>query len=302
MQTPNIVNRETSRLLLEKAHRDNLHAGTEYVRNMLHQEYWIIGLRNALRKIKSRCIKCRHRNANPIRPTMADLPRERLDEHVFPFTHTGVDYFGPFEVKFLQSTKKRWCCLFTCLTARAVHIEVAQSLDTESCRAAVTRFIARCSYPNTIISDNGTNFVGAASELKAFMNVWDEAKIESDLEQKKIVWKFIPPGAPHFGGIWQRLVQSCKIVMIAILDDRSLIDEVLRTTMCPVEQTLNSRPLTAVSDDPEDLTALTPNHFLLGRENASASFMLSSERYNDLRKSFKTAKAYADMIRKRWTR
>ena len=153
---------------------------------------------------------------------MADLPRERLAEHVLPFTHTGVDYFGPFEVKFLRRTLKRWCCLFTCLTTRAVQIEVAQSLDIESCLAAATRFIARRGYPNTIISDTGTNFVGAAKELKAFMNEWDKAKIESDLAQKKIVWKFNPPGAPHFGGIWERLVQSCKKVMIAILDNRSL--------------------------------------------------------------------------------
>ena len=119
------------------------------------------------------------------------------------------------------------------------------------------------------------------------MNEWDKAKIESDLAQKKIVWNFNPPGAPHFGGIWERLVQSCKKVMTAILDNRSLTDEVLSTTMCLVEQTLNARPLTAVSDDPEDLTALTPNHFFLGRENASAPFLPSSERYNDLRKSFK---------------
>ena len=289
-------------LLLEKAHRDNLHEGTKYVRNMLQQEYWINGLRNALRKIKFRCFKCRNRNVNPIHPPMADLPRERLDEHVFPFTHTGVDCFGPFEVKFLRCTLKRWRCLFTCLTTRAVHIEVAQSLDTESCLAAVTRFIARLGYPKTIISDNGTNLFGAANELKAFMNEWDKAKIESDLAQKKIVWKLNPPGALHFGGIWEKLVQSCKKVMIAILDNRGLNDEVLSTTMCLVEQTLNARPLTAVSDDPEDLTALTTNHFLLGRENASAPFMPSSERYNDLRKSFKTAQAYADMIWKRWTR
>ena len=289
-------------LLLEKAHRDNLHEGTEYVRNMLQQEYWIIGLRNALRKIKSRCIKCRHRNANPIHPPMADLPRERLDELVFSFTHTGVDYFGPFEVKFPRRTLNRWCCLFACLTTRAVHIEVAQSLDTESCLAVVTIFIARRGYPNTIISDNGANFVGAANELKAFMNEWDKSKIESVLAQKNIVWKFNPPGAPHFGGIWERLVQSCKRVMIAILDNRSFTDEVLSTTMCLVEQTLNARPLTAVSDDPEDLTAHTPNLFLLGRKNASAPFMPSSERFHDLRQSFKTAQAYADMIWKRWTR
>ena len=102
-------------------------------------------------------------------PPMADLRRERLDEHVFPFTHTGVNYFVPFEVKFLRCTSRRWRCLFTCLTTRAVHIEVAQSLDTESCLSAVTRIIARRGYRSTIISDNGTNFVGAAKELKPFI-------------------------------------------------------------------------------------------------------------------------------------
>ena len=71
--------------------------------------------------------------------------------------------------------------------------------------------------------------------------------------------------------------------------------------MSVVEQTLNARPLTAVSDYPEDLTILTPNHFLLGRENANASFM-PSRSYLDLRKSFKTAQAYGNMIWKRWTR
>ena len=89
--------------------------------------------------------------------------------------------------------------------------------------------------------------------------------------------------------------------MIAILDNRRLTDEELSTTMCLVKQTLNARSLTAVSDDPEDLTALTSNHFLLGQESASAPFMPSSERYHDLIKSSKTAQAYADMIWKRWT-
>ena len=157
---------------------------------------------------------------------------------------------------------KRWCCLFTCLATRAVHIEVAQSLDTESCLAAVTRFITRRGYPSTIILDNDTSFVGVAKELKAFMDEWDKTKIEGDLAQKETVWKFNPPGTPHFGGIWERLVQSCKKVMIAILDLRRLTDEVLSTTTCLVEQTLNARSLTAVSDDPEDLTELTTNYFL----------------------------------------
>ena len=134
------------------------------------------------------------------------------------------------------------------------------------------------------------------------MNEWDKAKIESDLAQKKIVWKLNPCGASHFGGIWERLVQICKKVMIAILDNWSHADHVLSFTMCPVQHTLNARPLTAVSEDPEDLTVLTPNHFLLGRENASAPFLSSIERYHDLRNFFKTAQAYADMIWRRWTR
>ena len=174
---------------------------------MLQQEYWIIGLVNALRKIKSSCIKCRHRNAHPIQSPMADLPRERLDEHAFPFTHNGVDHFGPLEVKFLRGTLKRWCCLVTCLTTRAVHIEVTQSLDTESCLAYVTRFIARPGYLKTIISDNGTNFVGAVNGLKASMNEWDKDKIESDLAQKK---NFLESQSSRSSSLWWDLGKTCS--------------------------------------------------------------------------------------------
>ena len=79
-----------------------------------------------------------HRNANPIHSPLADLPRERLDKHMFSLTHTEVDYFKHMKEEFLRRTMKTWCCLFTCLTTRAVQIEVAQS-----CLAAVTKFIAK---------------------------------------------------------------------------------------------------------------------------------------------------------------
>ena len=128
--------------LIDDAHRA-IFQGTEYVRIVLRQEYWIIGLRNALRNVKAKCVKCRKQRAGVSQPFMADLPRERLQERVFPFTNTGVDYFGPFEVKFMRKTMKRWSCLFTCLTTRAVHIEVVPSLETETCLTAITRFIAR---------------------------------------------------------------------------------------------------------------------------------------------------------------
>ena len=113
--------------------------------------------------------------------------------------------------------------------------------------------------------DNGTNFVGSARELKESIISWKKVQIASNLSQKNIVWKFNPLGEPHFEGVWERLVRSCKKAMVSILGNRSLTDEVMMTTMCLVEQTLKARLRGPASDDPEDLEALTPKHFFLGR-------------------------------------
>ena len=96
------------------------------------------------------------------------------------------------------------------------------------------------------------------------MDALDKAKIETDLAQKKFVWKFYPPRALQFGGIWECVVQRCRKALTAILDKQSIADEVLCGTMCLVEQTLIARPVKAISDNPEDLTALTANNFSLG--------------------------------------
>ena len=197
---------------------------------------------------------------------------------------------------------KRWCCLFTCLTTRAVHIEVVPSLEADACLAAITRFMARRGKPNVILSDNGTNFVGAAREMREWIESWNQSDIEQSLALKQIKWKFNPPGAPHFGGVWERMVRSCKKAMMAIVGNRTLTDDVLSTTMCLVEQILNSRPLTSASDDPEDLEALTPNHFLLGRASPATPFIPDAQRYTDLRRVFRVSQAYADMIWSRWNR
>ena len=229
---------------------------------------------------------------------MAELPEERLVASN-PFTNVGVDYFGPFIVKIGRRQEKRWCCLFTCLTIRAVHIEVVPKLDSDSCLNAIARFIARRGKPRTIISDNGTNFVGANKEMRAYIAEWNEQAIEERLLQEEITWKFNPPAAPHFGGVWERLVRSCKKAMYAVLGTRSVTEDVLSTTMCLVEQILNGRPLTPVSSDVSDLNALTPSDFLIGRESKCLPYIPAAEQFVDHRKLFKQAQAYADLI---WNR
>jgi transposase InsO family protein len=276
------------------------HEGNEYLRSIIQQGYWILHLRSTLRSIKHQCVQCAKIRAETLKPEMADLPVERLADRTYPFAHTGVDYFGPFEVRFGRKTFKRWCCLFTCLTTRAVHIEVCHSLDADTCVMAIKRFVARRGQPQTLISDNGTNFVGAHKEFKQCLDNWNKGCIEQSLAQTGIKWKFNPPGAPHFGGVWERLVRSCKKAMFNILGRRRLTDDLLQTTMCLVEQTLNARPLTAVSSDVTDLEAITPNHFLIGRPSVCLPAFWTQPNDTSSRKMYRQAESYADMIWKRW--
>ena len=174
--------------------------------------------------------------------------------------------------------------MFTCLVTRAVLIEVVNDLATDACMMAVTRFKARRGRPHTVISDNGTNFVAADREFTVCFNEWDRDAMSERLARGQIIWKFNPPGAPHFGGIWERLVRSCKKAMFAIQGNRRLTLPVLTTIIFLVEQALNARPLTPVSGDPEDLEASTPNHFLLGRPVLAEPLMPDAVTYVDCRK------------------
>ena len=97
---------------------------------------------------------------------MAALPEIRLIAFIRPFTHTGVDFFGPIYVKQGRSSVKRWIALFTCLSVRAVHLEIVHSLSTPSCVMAIRRFVARRGTPATFYSDDGSNFVAANNVLK----------------------------------------------------------------------------------------------------------------------------------------
>ena len=126
--------------------------------------------------------------------------------------------------------------------------------------------------------------------------------IEEKLIHRETTWKFNPPAAPHFGGTWESLVKCCKRGMFAIFEGRSLKDEILNTSFCLVEQTLNACPSTPVRGDPNVLEALTPNQLPLGRSDITFSFLPSKEPYTALRKRFRTAQVYSNIFWQRWTK
>jgi hypothetical protein len=235
---------------------------------------------------------------------MADLPIERTLSGEAPFTRTGVDYFGPFEVKRGRSTVKRYGVLFTCISSRAVHLELSYSLDTDSCINAIRRFVARRGPVKVMYSDNGTNLVGANRELKTAIVQWNQQKIHGHLLLNGIDWKFNPPSASHFGGVWERMIRSVRRVLYGLMKKQcvQMDDEAMSTLLCEVENIVNSRPITKLNDDPDDIEALTPNHLLLLRQGSELPCGLFSKDDSYARRRWKQVQYLADIFWSRWSK
>ena len=250
-------------LIIQDVHNKLGHVGRQHVLAQLRNKFWITKANAAVRRTLSNCTFCRKMFGKPIKQKMADLPKERLKPNAPPFSVVGLDYFGPFLTRKGRSLVKRYGVIFTCLSIRAVHIEVASSLNTSAFIQALRRFIARRGQVTQIKSDNGTNFIGGERELREAISQWNLEQIRTFLIQRGIVWSFNPPGASHFGGIWERQIKSIRKILTGICKEQNLTDESLITLMCEVESIINSRPITTISNDPNDLEPLTPNHLLL---------------------------------------
>jgi hypothetical protein len=167
---------------------------------------------------------------------------------------------------------------------------------------AIRRFISRRGSPTKLYSDNGTNFHGAERELRESLAELDQSKLHDVMTAKGIEWHFIPPGSPHMGGAWERMVQSVKKALYAVLKEKAPRDEVLHTLIVEAEHIVNSRPLTFVSSDPDDPEAITPNHFLIGRSSNNQSPGVFDEADLCLRRQWRISQRLTDHFWKRWIR
>lgn len=202
---------------------------------------------------------------------MGNLPVHRL-EPGRPFLNSGVDYCGPFTIRESKrrnsKTIKMYVAVFVCLATKAVHLELVSDLSTEAFINALRRFIARRGKVSHMYSDNATNFVGASRELKELYALLDSEEAKSEILEysvkNQINWHFIPPRAPHFGGLWEAAVKSMKNHLKRTASNALLTSEMFNTLLTEIEAILNSRPITPLSNDPNDLSYLSPGHFLIG--------------------------------------
>ena len=238
-----------TRLIIRDAHISNLHAGPNQTLAHLRQKYWIIKGMTAVKAETKSCMKCKRINKPLCQQKMADLPDFRKNA-LPPFAHTGLDYAGPLLVKSRRDStspaEKRWIALFTCGSTRGIHLEIVNDLSTEEFLSAFSRFTSRRGKPLHLYSDNATTFTKAAKHLP------------------NVTWQFNPPAAPWWGGFWERLVKSVKTPLKKVLGQSLVSDKELETIIIRIEGQINSRPLTPLVDDPEQVP-LTPAEMLIGR-------------------------------------
>lgn len=240
---------EYTEKIIQKVHEENYHVGVPHTLSLVRRIYWIPQGRAKVQKTLKKCPQCIKHGGGPYKlPPTPALPAERVNFST-PFTYTGMDYFGPVFVQTSTGGKeKRWICLFTCLAVRAVHLEVVKDLTAEEGLMGLKRFIATRGKPTLIVSDNATQF-RLMSEI---------------LSNRELRWKFIPQLAPWHGGVYERLIGLVKNCLKRTLDKHLLQDGQLLTVIKEVEAVVNTRPLTNVGADMEQI--LRPADFLsLGR-------------------------------------
>lgn len=255
-------------LIVKYYHEAHLHSGAELTIAAIRQKFWIVNAREAVKKNIKKCMNCFRTRANVASQIMADLPAARvLPDRVF--SKVGIDLAGPFRITARKGrgvkSFKCYVCLYICFCIKAVHLEVVSDLSTEAFLASLKRFVARRGKPQEIFSDQGTNFIGADRELKRNMiKISSDEKLHKYLSDENIRWNFNPPAAPHFGGLWESGIKQMKGHLKRTIGIQILTNEEFTTLITQIEACLNSRPLVAQSSDPNDLSPLTPGHFLIG--------------------------------------
>ena len=244
-----------------------------------------------------RCRECCRHYAAAEFPQVSNLPEFRFSvEKPFPFQQTGLDMFGPFASQSSSTYNKRYALILTCLTTRAVLLEMSVDLSCIPTMNALQRFFSRRGYREHLVPDRGTNFTAAEKELQ---KKYDSTQVHDFLTNFEIHWYFNPAEAPHLEDVWERLIQSCKDAFNSILGCQTLTDDTFTTLLCEVENFLNCRPLTSVSTDVRDIEALTPNHFLLGRAHGKILLTFYHDNSTPSTRQWNFAQQLADNVRKR---
>ncbi|MCO5761852.1 MAG: hypothetical protein NHG36_10120 [Chromatiaceae bacterium] len=248
-----------TRLLIREYHRRADHAGARGTYAALIRKYSISF--SIVKQEVFRCQKCRSSAPLPMKAPLAPLHAGRLQLRGSVFQQTGMDFFGPFV---LRRRKKAYGLLFTCMTTRAVHLELCPDSSVPTWLNAIERFVARRGQPRIIRCDRAGTFLGGSRRIAQLeREVLPEAffqELSGEVSERlKIQFCFSPAQTPHFGGLWESLVRSVKLHLVKAAGTISNLSyDALVTFLARAESVINRRPL-AIG---EGLEILTPASIL----------------------------------------
>ncbi|XP_048580423.1 uncharacterized protein LOC116604791 [Nematostella vectensis] len=269
-----------SKLIVRHFHQRVKHQGRQITGGAIRQAgYWLIGSHRAVSKEISQCVVCKKLRGKPVEQHMADLPPDRT-EVAPPFTNVGFDVFGPWTIHTRKTrggvlNSKRWGLVFTCLSSRAIHIELLESMDASAFISALRRFFSLRGAASLLRCDRGTNFVGANTELEESLKAIEiDQSVTKYVTEQGCTWLFNPPHASHFGGVWERQINTIRRVldgMFAELGKAQLTHELLSTLMAEVVAIVNARPITAIPSDVDNPQPLSPATLLTMKTRPAGS-------------------------------
>ncbi|KAK7910443.1 hypothetical protein WMY93_015127 [Mugilogobius chulae] len=303
-----IPNKHHIAVLLVRYHHEKVrHQGRHLTEGAIRASgLWLVGGKRLISAIIHKCVRCRKLRGLFEQQFMSDLPEERLKVDP-PFSYVGLDVFGPWEIvtrrmRGGQVNNKRWAVLFTCMSTRAIHIEVVESLSTSSFINALRRFFSLRGPAKKLRSDRETNFIGTYNELKLSpANV--DPSVKDYLNEQRCTWEFNPPHASHMGGAWERMIGVSRRILDGLLLDvkqPQLTHEVLVTLMAEVTAIVNARPLVPVSTDPDAPLILTPAMLLTQKTGAPPSVPVDLSEKDIYKCQWKRVQVLADAFWTRW--
>eukprot|EP00057_Strongylocentrotus_purpuratus_P004640 XP_003729152.1 PREDICTED: uncharacterized protein LOC100889568 [Strongylocentrotus purpuratus] len=257
-------------LLITRYMHESGHHGVAATTARTRKRFWILKGHRLAKSVKHRCVVCRAAACQAEIQQMASLPSIRVAPFTPPFHFTSCDYFGPYHVKVSRNKKaKHYGVIFTCLNTRAVHLELAVDCSTQEFLQVLRRFFAIRGHPKVIMSDNGTQFVGAKRELREMVKGWDDVQLRDFCAEIGVEWQFTTPLAPHQNGCAEALVKSCKFALHKAVGSQCLTPFELYTCLVEIANLVNQRPVGRIPNDPDDGSYVSPNDMLLGRASRS---------------------------------